>query len=424
MTKNKPFNEAFNAVMTALIVLPLLVTIEKLLLPDAAPWMGVLSLVTTFVCYPVGRLLRKKDRQTALTAGIVVSAFTPVLALIFFTASINVFSKVALYLLTVVSAMIAFLIPLIHGGSLPNGKWFIAGIGAYVIAIVVGGENAASYSLTLNICSVALLITTLFVFNIKGLADATSPGQHRVRFPKGMRQSNMLILAFFVILALALANIQAIKDAAIRLGVAIVDGLLSFLQFMANINGAPSSAGEAQGGGGDVGMGLIADAAVQSPLSKLLWKILLYVIIAAAIILVCFFLYKLIRHLISKFGGLLGRFVNATLTDEDYIDETEDLEDAGEEKRRRKRGAKREKRARYGDMPSPRAKVRFAMREYLRRNPYAQRSKTPSELSYEFDRIMPGYGDDFGRLYSRARYAEDDVSEEEASLARRLLDKM
>ena len=73
MTKNKPFNEAFNAVMTALIVLPLLVTIEKLLLPDAAPWMGVLSLVTTFVCYPVGRLLRKKDRQTALTAGIVVS---------------------------------------------------------------------------------------------------------------------------------------------------------------------------------------------------------------------------------------------------------------------------------------------------------------------------------------------------------------
>ena len=424
MTKNKPFNEAFNAVMTALIVLPILVTIEKLLMPDASPWMGVLSLLTTFVCYPVGRLLRKKDRQTALTVGVVVSAFTPLPALIFFTASINIFSKVALYLLTVLSAMTAFLIPLIHGGSLPNGKWFIAGIGAYVLAIVIGGENAASYSLALNICSVVLLITALFVFNIKGLADATSPGQHRVRFPKGMRQSNMLILAFFVVLALALANIQAIKDAAIRLGVAIADGFIRFLQFMGNINGVPAGSGEPQMPGEGVGMGLIADAVVQSPLSQLLWKILLYVIIAAIIVLLCFFLYKLIRHLIASFGGLLGRFMNSTFTDEDYIDETEDLEDAGEDRRRRKKGVKREKRARYGDMPSPRAKVRFAMREYLRRNPYAQRSKTPSELSYEFDRIMPGYGDDFGRIYSRARYAEDDISEEDASLARRLLDKM
>lgn len=428
-TKRKLFHEAFNALMTALIVLPALVVIEKLLLPEQTPWLGVAFLAAVAVCYPAGRLLRTREKQTALSIGAVLSALLTIPVLVRFGGSVSVISAVALFLLTMLCGILTFIIPFIYGSSIPSGKFFVAGLALYVIALALGGEHAESYSAVLNTCAVVLLIVALFVFNILGLLRATTPSGGKARFPKGMRRNNMIILAIFVVFAVVLANIRAIKDATVAAGMWVLDKITDFLLAAANLTGAPDLPdGERSPGSGGMDLsGLITELPAVNPFTEMLWQIFLYLLIAGIIVVVCLLLYKLIRLLITRFGGILDKLMGRiTPVDESYIDEVEDLEtDDGEKRdsildRLRRRFVQR---AKFGDMPSPRAKVRFAMREFLRANP-ARRAETADELLPELERVAPGYGESFRAAYNRARYSPDDVSEADAELARRVANRL
>lgn len=418
--------EAFNALMCALIVLPVLVVVQKVFLAEAAPWSGVALLSPVAVCWPLGRWLRSKDKQLALSIGVVLSALLSIPLIAVNAANLEFFGIVVLVLAATACGIITFIIPFIYGPFIPGGKFFVGGLIFYVLAISLGGEHAASYSPVLNTCAVVLLIVTLFVYNIIGLMQATSPTGGRARMPKGMRRSNMVILAVFVVLAIALANIRAIKDAAVAAGLWVVDRVYDFLLWAANLTGAPTPEGNATYGDGGVDLSELAGPVPElNPFHELLWKIFLYIIIFLMIVVLCYLLYRIIRKLIGRFGGLFDRLLGRLQPiEDDYIDETEDIEEEKGERegnffeRLRRRFTRR---AKFGDMPSPRAKVRFAMREFLRENP-SKRALTPDELLPEFAEVTPDDAAAFADAYERARYTDGEISEKDVDAARHLLE--
>lgn len=423
--KRKLFNEIFNAAMSALVLFPALVAIQKLLLPEAKTWLGVLWMLPVAICYPVGRFVRGRERQTALSICFVAAALCALPASIAFAGSISVMSVIFLFLLCLGCGVVMFIIPYIAGSNLASGKYFVAGLALYVVALALGGD--AGYSVALNSCAVVLLISGLFVFNLEGLRSATAPSGGKARFPRGMRRNNLIIIGIFVVLALLLANIKAIKDAAVAAGVWVTDKFIGFLQFMGDVNGVPEGDG-AIGGGGDMGVGgLTADPHIASGLENLLWKILLYIIVGGIILAICFVLYKLIRKLLkTNFGALLDKLLGRlSPSTEDYVDETEDIDGerekgAGLFSRMRARFTRR---AKFGDMPTDRAKVRFAMREFLRKDRQALRPRTPNELSKDLEKAAGSYGTDFVEIYNRVRYSGAEPSSADVETARKLSDR-
>ncbi len=418
--KRRLFNEVFNAAMSALILLPALVVIQKVFLSELTSWLGVLFLCPSAICYPAGRLLRNRDKQLALTLGVVIAAACVLPAIIVFAGKVSVLSTLFTLLCGIGCGIALFLIPFISGSNLASGKCYVAGLILYVLAIAIGGDT--SYSVALNTCAVVLLICGLFVFNLEGLRNATSSGGGRARYTKGMRRNNFIIIGIFVVLALLLANIRAIKDGAVAAGMLVVNGILYFLKYSADLNGVPSGEGTDEGSGSMDMSGLGAEAHVAGPLEQIFWKVLLYAIIARIIVVVCLLLYKLIRKLLARFSGLLDRLMGRlSPQNEDYIDETEDL-DGEKEKRTPFLGrlrARFARRAKFSDMETNRARVRFAMREFLRKNPGSSRFATPNELHDELEQAAGG---DFSEIYNRARYSTDEPSAEDAEVARRLAD--
>ncbi len=426
----RPLVEIFNFLMGMLALLPALVSMQKLLLPYVEAWHGVAALSPLTLAWFGGRLLRKKDKELALTIGAVLGALLTVPAVVIFSGSIEAFAIIFLILVGAIIGFALYLIAFIYGPHTPSAKVFVAGLILYVLALVLPNNFSEAYSAALNSCAIVLLIVTLFLFNIKGLIDATNPsGEGKARMPKGMKRSNMLILGFFVVLAVALANITAIKDAAVSAGVWIVDRVMELLLFLANMQGAPTGEGEATYGDGGMDLsGLVTEVPEESALQALLWKIFLYVLIAAIIVVVCYLLYRLIRKLMGRFAGLLDRLLGRVQqVDEGFVDETEDIDDEASEKNRgffsriRERFTRKPK---FGDMPTPRAKVRFAMREFLREHP-AVRAATPSELVPELAKTSSAHAEAFADAYERARYTDDgSVSESDAEIARQLVEKL
>lgn len=423
--KRKLFNEIFNAAMSALVLFPALVAIQKLLLPDAGTWLGVLWMLPAAACYPVGRFVRGCERQTALSICFVAAALCALPASIAFAGSISVMSVIFLFLLCLGCGVAMFIIPYIAGANLASGKYFVAGLALYVAALALGGD--AGYSVALNSCAVVLLISGLFVFNLEGLRSATAPSGGKARFPRGMRRNNLIIIGIFVVLALLLANIKAIKDAAVAAGVWVTNKFIDFLNFMGDVNGVPEGDG-AMGGGGDMGVGgLTGEAHIESGLETFLWNALLFIIVGGIILVVCFALYKLIRKLMkTNFGALLDKLLGRfSPTSEDYVDETEDIDGEREKgngllSRMRTRFTRRSK---FGDMPTDRAKVRFAMREFLRKDRQALRPRTPNELSKDLEKAAGSCGIDFVEIYNRVRYSNAEPSAADVETARKLSDR-
>lgn len=424
--KRKLFNEIFNAAMSALVLFPALVALQKLLMPEAPTWIGVLWMLPVAACYPAGRLLRDRDKQSALTLGVVIAAACALPVSIAFAGKISVLSTLFLFLLCLGCGIAMYLIPFIAGSNIASGKYFVAGLALYVAALAIGGDPG--YSVALNTCAVVLLISGLFVFNLEGLRSATAPSGGKVRFPKGMRRNNLIIIGVFVVLATLLANIKAIKDAAVAAGMWIADKFIEFLQFMGDVNGVPEGDAAGNGvGGGDVGIGLSGPAHIASALEVFLWNAVLFIIIGGIILVLCFILYKLIRKLLgTNFGALLDKLLGRlSPQSEDYIDETEDLDGEREKgdgllTRMRSRFARR---AKFGDMPTDRAKVRFAMREFLRKDRQALRPRTPNELSRDLERAAGSYGADFVEIYNRVRYSTDEPNSGDVETARKLSDR-
>ncbi len=424
--KRKLFNEIFNAAMSALVLFPALVAMQKLLMPEASAWMGVLWMLPIAICYPAGRLLRNRDRQSALSLGAVIAAACALPASIAFAGSISVLSTLFLFLLCLGCGLAMYIIPYVAGSNLASGKYFVAGLALYVVALALGGDTA--YSAALNTCAIVLLISGLFVFNLEGLRSATAPSGGKVRFPKGMRRNNLIIIGIFVVLALLLANVKAIKDAAVAAGVWVVNKFIGFLQFMGDVNGVPEGDGAAGGVSSDMSIGLTADPHVSSPLEDFLWNAVLFIIVGGILVALCFVLYKLIRKLLgTNFGSLLdkllGRFAQQG---EDYIDETEDLDGEREKRdglltRMRSRFTRR---AKFGDMPTDSAKVRFAMREFLRKDRQALRPRTPNELSHDLERAAGSYGTDFVEIYNRVRYSTGEPNSSDVETARKLSERV
>ncbi len=420
------FFETFNCIMTAASLFGVLVLVELLFAPEALrPWGAVLRASPIFLAYPLGRLLRTVHPKVAISLGLASSVCLASIPLVMmFRADLAWAMMVPIYPL---AAFAVFITPYINGSNLLRPRHFIIGVIFFlgdVLFIRIQGVD--TYSQPVNITAVLFLCAGLFVYNRESLRSETSPDGKRAKFPKGSRRAGALTVTFFIALALALANVQALRKFFTELAISIASAVILFLDWFGRMMGIGTS-----GSGGSVtpsndNIMLGDDYTTESDFVQKLWNVVLILIIIGICVAAVYILIRVLKNLPGGLSGLLHRIFGIKPEENAYVDETEDL---GEEqslgdmlKNGLKKVSERLRRPpRFEDMPNNREKVRLTYRRTLRRITSKNRAsiaRTPNELKPEVERIAGEPGDEFVDIYNRARYSTEEISDAEAEVAR------
>ena len=419
------FFEAFNCIMTAVSVFGALMLIELLFAPEELrPWGAVLRAAPVFLAYPLGRLLRTSHPRLAISLGLALSVCLASIPLVVtFRADLAWAMTVPLY---PVVAFAVFITPYINGSNLLPPRHFIIGVIIFLADVLfIRIRGIDSYSRPLNITAVLFLCAGLFVYNRESLRTETSPDGKRAKFPKGSRRAGALTVTFFIAVALALANIQALRKFFTELAISIAAAVILFLDWFGRVMGigTPTQGGSAAPSNDNIM--LDGDYTTESDFVQKLWNVVLVLIIIGICIAAVYILIRVIRNLPGGLSGLLQRLFGIQPEENAYIDETEDLGDEQSLGDMLKSGLKKvgdrlRRPPRFEDMPNNREKVRLTYRRSLQRLAKSNRStltRTPTELRGELERIAGDPADEFVDIYNRARYSPDEISDSETAVA-------
>jgi hypothetical protein len=239
------------------------------------------------------------------------------------------------------------------------------------------------------------------------------------------------MISVIVILSLIIANIKKIKDFVISAVKFIILKIFELIYFILRIlAGGGDAVGDDTGGSMDGFMG--AEAREQSPFVEMLVQIVVILVLIAAVTLIIYLLYRTIKKLVRNLPGWLEALLSRLKSDEgyNYIDETEDLLGKGGLRKELSKNLSEfwerltYRAAQFEDMPSNRAKVRFVFKQLLKRLSFGKSyllSNTPNELVDEANFVLKEDTEKFMQAYNRARYANSDVPDSDAELAKRIL---
>ena len=420
------FFEAFNAVMTAAAAFGALMLIELLFAPEELrPWGAILRASPVLLAYPLGRLLRTVHPRISISLGLALSVCLASIPLVMmFQPNLAWVMMLPLY---PVVAFAVFITPYINGSNLLPPRHFIIGVILFladVLFIRIRGIDV--YSAPLNITAVLFLCAGLFVYNRESLRTETSPDGKRAKFPKGSRRAGTLTVLLFIGVALALANIQALRKFFTELAISVAAAVILFLDWFGRIMGIgePSQGGSAAAPSQSFSME--GDYTTESDAVQKFWNVVLVLILIGIAVAAVFILIRVIKNLSGGLSGLLSRLFGIKPEENAYIDETEDL---GDEQRLgdmlknglQKMGDRLRRPPRFDDMPTNREKVRLTYRRSLHRIAAKNRSsltRTPIELRGEMERIAGEKAAEFVDIYNRARYSTQEISDGETEVAR------
>lgn len=420
---HKRVNAAFNAVITLLGALPIAVIMQKILMPDTAPWTSVLVMLPSLVLYPFGFIANIKHTKRLLTVALAVLlsiGFSLIVTVPSYTATIQ---SVVLAVILPIFMFFLFIIPYVYGYRLVRLHVVSIGMIFYIVSAAVGGAHAEAYTRVIGLAAPVLLITGIFAFNRENLRAVVSPAGSKTRFPAGMRRNNMIILAVFVAFALILANLESFATLIRTLALWIASAtsfVMSSISALRKLVGGSSTLPESNGnglesllpagdGGGDF-WNRVLDIASSG----------MTIIIALAIL---FFAYKYGRKHLRRFvNWLKGLLKRQKSVEEAFFDETEDLD----REKLRERSLHRvgnllgifRRKPGFDDMGTPRAKVRFAYRTALKSLGGSSRSATPNELTRELSELSPASAEQFIAAYNAVRYADGEPSDTDVAAAR------
>lgn len=427
MNLQRMSREIRTLLLSASLLLPFSVLIQKLLLQDLAPWTGVLWISPCFLAHIIGRILYGKNPKLALPIGILSSLAVSAIPMIA-TFQWNMANLLA-YVLIAIFTCILFAVTYLMGTQRLDSKRFFAGLILFLLASPEIGAHAATYRPVVNTGATLFLIWGLFLFSRGNLQDATRHGSTggTVRLPPGMRPNNSIFVLILTLMGLLVANFESVKAFVSK----VLMGILKLIAILYDLLGhmvaipfggeLPSAENPFAGG-----------AKEQNPLLELIARILMLLIAAA---IGCFILYSIARALARFFRKLPG-WMDALLDrfrareETSYIDETESLFEKGtlaRELSKRLRSLLQRASARplrFDQLPDNRAKVRFVFRRFLIRSTakgHKINGQTPTELTEDLSSIAGSEAAEFIRSYNQARYSPFAIPDEDAERAKRLM---
>ena len=267
---------------------------------------------------------------------------------------------------------------------------------------VAGGQGIARYAGVFLAALYGFSLLTMLSMNRKSLTAASGKRQS---VPDSMRRRNgLLTVALFVLAVLtsllpsAFSGLSDAMGNAIawlyRMIVALIPDAPNESEFEKDIPATIPPEGMGQGGG----------AMVMDPVME---KIAAFVGALISIAFVLFLLWRIYRILRGKLRELvssLGKF--ASSVSEDYVDEiTDTREDGTAEKLQRRRRTPKLSAREERSLP-PGERIRYRYRRLLGKHPEWDPGATAREK-------LP---DELAKVYERARYSGDTMTEEEAAL--------
>jgi len=267
---------------------------------------------------------------------------------------------------------------------------------------VAGGQGIARYAGVFLAALYGFSLLTMLSMNRKSLTAASGKRQS---VPDSMRRRNgLLTVALFVLAVLtsllpsAFSGLSDAMGNAIawlyRVIVALIPDAPNESEFEKDIPATIPPEGMGQGGG----------AMVMDPVME---KIAAFVGALISIAFVLFLLWRIYRILRGKLRELvssLGKF--ASSVSEDYVDEiTDTREDGTAEKLQRRRRTPKLSAREERSLP-PGERIRYRYRRLLGKHPEWDPGATAREK-------LPG---ELAKVYERARYSGDTMTEEEAAL--------
>ena len=297
--------------------------------------------------------------------------------------------------------------------ELPNGiMWLGMGLqlGAQVLQMLCKVYDMPQMAITTPWLTVSLLMYVLLAMlalNRRGLYTA-STGRQAV--PGAMRRKNTLFLLLFFGAAAILAALPAV-GLLIEKTFSLLAGLIMLLILLTeppteNVQGTrPSEAIKpTMMGSGTEDPG--------NPVLSLLFEILAYTALIAAVIGILYFLWRKSKKWLPRlWKRISNHFLSST---EDYVDEITSTREPGmAEKSKGKNGAKRVSRLRQRSLP-PRQQIRSRYQSVLQKHPEWEAGSTAREK-------LP---DSASSVYERARYSTHTVTEEDVRKFREDTKKM
>ncbi len=426
--KRKLFNEAFNFIMSMMLCFPALVILQKIFFASLPAWQGIIYMLPCLICYPAGRLLHSKKPFLAIPLGLLLSTALSLISAKF----ISLFGLLPIigYILTGIGAFLLFCTPYISGSNIMGAKRFLTGVITFVAAAFIGGSHSEAYSPYVNVLAVIFLIIGLFVFNREHLRDETKSGKDKTHFPPGMRRNNAIIIFIFILVALAIANMDSLKTGAADFAILIASLIFMFLDWMGKMQGVSENAGNSEGSSGDF-LGFGDPIKESNPIVETLVHYLTIAIIILICVGILIFIYKLCKKFLPTLLDFLSRlFSNIKPENEQtFIDETEELLEDGSFRKQVIKNIRdfikkiSYKAPKFDDMPNNREKVRFVYKAMVKQA-YKSNKSVLTNTATEFlssDAAGSASAIEFANTYNRARYSDEDISDSEASFAKKIL---
>ena len=235
----------------------------------------------------------------------------------------------------------------------------------------------------------------MLAMNRKGLYSA-STGRQAV--PDAMRRKNLLLLLLLFVGAALLALLPAVGE-LVQKTFTMILGLIMLLLLWGEPDAEHIQETQATTTKNPNGIGNLAEEP-GNPVLSLLFEILAYTALIAAVIGILYFLWRKCTKWLTRLWKRIAKHYNSST--EDYVDEITSTREFGVQEKYKKKTA-RVSRLRQRSLP-PRQQIRSRYQSILQKHPEwaagsTAREKLPASLS---------------PLYERARYSSHPVTEEEA----------
>lgn len=302
----------------------------------------------------------------------------------------------------------------------PTVLW-LAGFGVQLAGQALAGKAELSGLETpLAICFGLYAFLFLLTHNRQSLRLGMHGGQ---KAPPAMARRNRLLISGMFLIALLISCWgpvgTALNAAWTWIKHALGTAIMWFMNLFAQDSGGASS-GSAGGDASDMLAGL--GTAEASPFAKLMEKVFLvaaYVLLAAAAVFACWFLFKKLRQLIRFLAGKLQQYADAAAVD--YVDEQESTLNLDEKTKalrdRLQKAFARSPRKQPWSALDGRARVRRLYQEFAKKRRLSPALTAREALTQ--DPVLPHTAAAaFADLYDQARYSEHPVTAAQADALR------
>ncbi|GHU76768.1 hypothetical protein AGMMS49992_23020 [Clostridia bacterium] len=406
----------------------IILSASTLISDSANDWLLVLGLYTGALSmgFYVGIFIPKQRLWTGL-AGLlpIIAAFMAPDAVHMFRAWWGIVYAVKLFAVWFVG---------LRASSKPPGLEFspvmwmaLAGVHALIALLIrlpVMENLPGSVKLMLNIIAPAYFLLTALRMNENTLANGAA-SRRTGSTSVTIRRRNVLLVLGAAVLTVGIANIGGIAR-VVKLGFGyIIAGIMWIFSKFEFAQGTEGSGG----GGGEMSLEGLGEAAEPSLLAQILEKIFIVIAIIIGVAAVCVLLWLAGRALKRLFKRIAARFAKlASELNQGYTDEAErilDWDELTRNVRERLRGIipRRERLPKWGELDN-RARVRLAVKALMRKKADLPESSTVRQALARGDlKAEPADAGALAAAYDAARYSDGTISDAEAENARLAFEK-